>query len=185
MALGSLVATTAMGKDKKVRPPAQRRFASPSGTFALDVTGAVGWPSPQAHAELFAVAAGARRSLWSRPLPQRYGPALAVVSDEGTTLLVDEWIRTPSPYALVVIGVTGETIGAHSMADIAAASGVSPADLAARATDGPWMSAPPSLDPPSHRVVVEAGGIRLVVDLATAQLSRAAAGPTGPPPQQR
>lgn len=168
-----MTATATWGQDKKSRPPASRRFSSESGAFELEVTGADHWKTAQAHAEMFAVAPSGRRSAWSTPLPQRYGPALALVADNGGALLVDEWINTPSPYALMVIAPDGKTVCSHSMNDIAAASGVSSAQLAASAAAGPWRSARPIYLAKQDAVLIEAAGVRLHVDLKTGKLSRA------------
>jgi hypothetical protein len=167
-----MTAAAAAGQDKKARPPASRRFTSESGAFQLEVTSSNNWRTSQAHAEMFAVASSGRRSVWSIPLPPRYGPALAVVADTGGALLVDEWINTPSPYALMVIAPDGNTVRTHSMNDIAAASGLPPAQLAASAASGPWMSARPIYLARQRAVLIEAAGIRIHVDLTTGQLSR-------------
>jgi hypothetical protein len=172
-ALGSLMtAAAASGQDKKSRPAALRRFNSDTGAFQLEVTSSNNWKTSQAHAEMFALASSGRRSVWSIPLPQRYGPALAVVADTGGALLVDEWINTPSPYALMVIAPDGNTVRAHSMTDIATAAGLSPAQLAASAASGPWMSAPPVYLAVPDATLIEAGGVRLRIDLKTGKLSR-------------
>lgn len=167
-----MTAAASSGQDEKSRPPASRRFASANGDFQLDVTSPDNWKTSRAHAEMFAVASSGRRSVWSTALPQRYGPALALVSSNGGVLLVDEWINTPSPYALMVLAPNGETVGSHSMNDIAAASGLSPAQLAASAASGPWRSAQPIYEAGQGVMLIEAGGVRLHVDLKTGKLSR-------------
>jgi hypothetical protein len=167
-----MTAAAAPARDKKTRPPAIRRFTADTGTFQLEVTSSNSWRTSQAHAEMFAVASSGRRSVWSISLPQRYGPALAVVADTGGVLLVDEWINTPSPYALMVIGPDGNTVSTHSMNDIATAAGLVPAQLAASAASGPWMSAPPAYLAAQDAVSIEAGGVRLRIDLKTGKLSR-------------
>lgn len=176
-AIASLLPVAVPALDKKVLPPPRRSFASPSGRFELQLRSAQAAADPHVVAEMFRLDAAGRHSLWSRPLPQRLGPALALVSDEGATLLVDEWVKTPSPYALMVLGPGGETLGTHSMADIAAVSGHSMAELVARARSGPWMSAAPRRSDQPQRVLLQAGGVPLAIDLATAQLVRAPAGP--------
>lgn len=175
--IASLLPAAVPAFDKKVLPPPRRSFASSSGRFELVVHSPQPAADPHAMAEMFRIDATERRSLWSRPLPQRLGPALALVSDEGSTLLVDEWINTPSRYALMVLGPGGETLGTHSMADIAAVSGRPMAELAAHATSGPWMSAMPTRTADPQRIVLHAGGMRLSIDLATARLARADTAP--------
>lgn len=175
--IASLLPVAVPALDKKVLPPPRRSFASPSGRFELQLRSAQAASDPHVVAEMFRLDTAGRHSLWSRPLPQRLGPALALVSDEGSTLLVDEWVRTPSPYALMVLGPGGETVGTHSMADIAAVSGLPMAELVARARSGPWMSDAPSRSAEPQRVSLHAGGVQLLIDLGTARLARADAPP--------
>jgi hypothetical protein len=167
-----MTAAAAAGQDKKTRPPAIRRFTADTGAFQLEVTSSNNWRTSQAHAEMFAVSSSGRRSVWSIPLPQRYGPALAVVAVSGGALLVDEWINTPSPYALMVIAPDGRTVSTHSMTDIATAAGLVPAQLTASAASGPWMSAPPVYLAVPDAMLIEAGGVRLRIDLKTGKLLR-------------
>lgn len=171
-AVVSLLPVAVPALDKKVLPPPLRSFASPSGRFELLLRSAQAAADPHVVAEMFRIDTTGRRSLWSRPLPQRLGPALALVSDEGATLLVDEWVKTPSPYALMVLGPGGETLDTHAMADIAAVSGLSMAELVARAQSGPWMSAAPSRAAQPQRVLLQAGGVLLSIDLSTGHLAR-------------
>jgi hypothetical protein len=170
--VGTLWLTAAHGRDTKLRPPELRSFASPSGTFVLEVRGPAGGASLQARAELFSAGAAGRQSLWSKPLPQRYGPGTAVVFDDGRVVLIDEWVKTPSPYALMLLAANGDTLVCHSMADIAAVSGVSTARLVTGATAGPWMSAPPERVAGRKALLVTAGKVRLELDLASGRLAR-------------
>jgi hypothetical protein len=170
--VGALVLALAGAGDRNVLPPPMRAFASPSGSFVLEVRALDAWQSPRAHAELIAVADGGRRSVWAADLRHRYGPGTAFVSDAGRVLLIDEWMRVLSEDALVLYDPTGRQVARHPVADIEAVSGVSRADLAQSARSGPWMSAPPTLLPGGSAVRVEAGGVRLSVDFDTGRLAR-------------
>src|SRR5262245_9840853 len=87
--------------DRITLPPASREFTSPSGKFVLVVSTKDSWKSPRATGELFS--AGANRTLlWSRELPQEYGPRFALVNDQGTVLMLDEWINVNTRYAILV-----------------------------------------------------------------------------------
>jgi hypothetical protein len=171
--IGFFMLTTAQSSDRIDLPPEVRLFQSPSGVYEFEVRAVDGWKQPQSEAELFAVGPDAgRRSLWRVALPHRYGPGLAFVTDAGRVLLIDEWMKTPSSYAVQLFAVDGEEIARHSMADIVALTGVPGSEIVTIARVGPWMSAPPTLSPTQDSVLVEAGGVPLAINLQTGHVSR-------------
>ena len=171
--VGALMLTTAEGGDRNILPPELRSFSSPSGAYVFEVRTVDAWKSPQSRVELFAVNADARRSCWAAVLPHRYGPGTAFVSDTGHVLLIDEWMKTLSDSAIMLYAKNGTLIIRHSVSDIETVSGVHRADLATRAHAGAWMSAPPKLSPSHDAVLLEGGGVPLVVNLLTGLLERA------------
>lgn len=157
-------------------PPEREKFASPGGTYELLITmrGAPAeWASTGSKARLFSTAGGTAQPLWKQALPHNYRPRFALVGDDGTVVLFDQWINVAGPHAVTVLGRTGETLASHSFDDVAAALGVSRARLAAGGRRGPWMTARPSLDPAGDIARVEAGGKTLVVRLADGALAAA------------
>ncbi len=168
----SLAMDTSSQHDVKALPPEFRSFSSPAGAYVLELRGPRGWKPPQAQAELFAARPGGRRSVWTKPLPHRYGPALAVVSDEGLVLLLDEGLRSPGSLAVTVLARDGSEIARYSTSDIAKTAGVTMSGLIKSARVGIWMSAPPAMTPDGSAVVLDAAGLQLKVDLHSGQLSR-------------
>ncbi|QOY87073.1 hypothetical protein [Paludibaculum fermentans] len=163
---------TSSQQDVKALPPDFRSFSSPAGAYVLELRGPRGWRPPQAQAELFSARPGARRSVWTKPLPHRYGPAQAVVSDEGLVLLLDEGLRTPGPLAVAVLARDGSETARYSTSGIAKAAGVTLPALIKSARVGIWMSAPPAMTPDGAAVVLEAAGVQLKVELHSGRLSR-------------
>lgn len=170
--LATLTFTDACGNDLKVLPPGLRCFFSPSGTYLLEVRSTDQGRQPQSQAGLFLISAEGRRNLWFAELPHRYGPGFVFVSDSGEVLLVDEWIKTPSPYALTLYAKTGAVVARYSMMDIVTVSGISSPELVTRARVGPWMSAPPKLPPTRESVMLEAGGVDLEISFSSGRLSK-------------
>lgn len=160
------------GRDVKVLPPEVRTFRSPAGTYLLEVRGRTNWKPPQAQAELFAIVGTERQKLWSRRLPHRYGPGTAFVTDAGRVLLIDEGIKTPSEYAVMLLDLGGDTVKRFSMSDIAVAAGVSEPDLITSARFGPWMSALPVPAPGREAMILEAGKVRLELSLDSGNVTR-------------
>lgn len=160
------------GGDVRISPPLLRAFQSPAGSHVLEVRGTDGWKLPNALAELFSIGRGGRRTLWSKALPHRYGPWSAIVSDSGSVLLLDEWVKTPSQFALMLIDAAGTEIARYSMSDIAEVSGVPTSKLVTTARIGPWMSASPKPAFDRRVVMLEAGGVPLEIDLVSGRLTR-------------
>lgn len=168
----STVAGATSGRDAKALPPEFRTFPSPAGSYVLELRGPAGWKTPYAQAELFSVSTGGRRSVWSKTLQHRYGPGLAIVSDSGQVLLIDEWLKTPSPQAIVLFSNTGSEAARYSMPEIAAVSGVPSSKLVTAARAGVWMSSPPDAVFSRAVVVLEAGGVRLEINLNSGRLTK-------------
>ncbi|MBC8167399.1 MAG: hypothetical protein H7Y20_16210 [Bryobacteraceae bacterium] len=168
----AIAGAAASGGDVKVLPPAKREFQSPSGSHVLEVSGTAGWKSPYAQVELFSLSGGTRRSLWSKELPHRFGPGSAMVSDTGRVLLTDEWLKTPSPYAILLFAETGIEVARYSMLDISKVSGVPSSKLVTTARFGSWMSASPRAAVSRNAVILEAGKVRLELDLDSGRITR-------------
>jgi hypothetical protein len=110
--------------------------------------------------------------LWRRHLPHEYRPRTALVANDGTVLLFDQWINVAGPYALTVIDATGRTVASYSFDQIASALGVPRANLAATSgMFGPWRAGEPKLDASGTLAHVSAGGKILMVRLSDGALS--------------
>lgn len=177
-----LVVVPAVGEDLKHRPPEVRQFDSASGRYRLEVRGTPGWRSPQAVATMQERLGGTTRMVWSEPLAQRLGPRFAVVCDDGRAVLFDEWIRTPSAYAVAVLAPDGQPVATHSMDDIARLAGTTSAQLVRQARVGSWMHDAPVLHHDGQSVRVQAGAVALIVDAVSGQVRRYDAGATSSRP---
>ena len=82
------------------------------------------WASTGSKARLSSTAGGTAQLLWKQPLPHNYRPRFALVSDEGTVVLFDQWINVAGPHAVMVLDRTGKTLASHSFDEVAAALGV-------------------------------------------------------------
>lgn len=170
--LGGIAGSAAANGDSIALPPARETFASPSGTYELLIAmrGAPAkWARSGSEATLLSTADRTSGPLWRRALPHSYRPRFALVSDEGTTALFDQWINVAGPHAVTLIDRAGKVIASHGFDDVAAALGIGRAGLAA-GRHGPWMQTRPSLDPSGTEARVEAGGKTLVVRLADGAL---------------
>ena len=171
--LGGIAGSVAANGDSIALPPARETFASPGGQYELLIAmrGAPGeWARRGAEATLRSTGNRTSAPLWQQPLPHSYRPRFALVSDDGTTALFDQWINVLGPHAVTVIDRAGKVIASHAFDDVAAALGIGRARLAAGARLGPWMQSRPSLDPSGTEARVEAGGRTLAVRLADGAL---------------
>lgn len=167
--LGGVAGSVAANGDSIALPPARETFASPGVRYELLIAmrGARGeWARSGSEATLRSTEDRTAGPLWQQPLPHSYRPRFALVSDDGTTALFDQWINVAGPHAVTLIDRTGKVIASHGFDDVAAALGIGRARLAAGARHGPWMQTRPSLDPSGTEARVEAGGKTLVVRLA-------------------
>ena len=144
-------------------PPLVEVIASPSGNFRLEFHASQDAALLRATGVLFAVEGEESRKLWQRLLPQEIRPRFALVSDQGTVLLFDEWINKISPMAIVLLDRTGEIVAQRSFDDIALALGVKRSALPPKAKHGAWMSSKPRTTFDGSQVSVEAGGKTLVI----------------------
>lgn len=94
-----------------------------------------------------------------------------MVCDKGRVVLIDEWLKTPSPLAILLFSETGSEIVRYSMSEIATISGVPASTLVAKARVGTWMSDEPVAIYDRELAVLEAGGLRLDLHLRTGRLS--------------
>jgi hypothetical protein len=163
--------TPAFAKDQVPLPPGEEIFVSPSDRFRLHLLAAPDWTKDRPQAALAAVAAGREEVLWRRELPQELRPRLALVSDEGRVLLLDEWWNTRSGYAVMLLAPDGSEVARHGFEQVVAALGVTVAELDAEARLGRWISAPPRIAGEGRAARVAAGGKALLVDLESGALS--------------
>ncbi len=170
----SVFIPTAFG-DKRTTPEVVREFSSPCGEYHLLVTGSEGWKNPYASAELWHLprAGEERRRVWRiDKLPHRLGPASALVSSCGVVILVDEWVRTPSPVSLTLIDNEGKTKAVFSFEDIARVSGESARAMVKAATIGAWQSKPPQFNDNAECVRFFTCETSFVLDLKTGEIAK-------------
>ncbi|MGB3203185.1 MAG: hypothetical protein WBA99_19930, partial [Nodosilinea sp.] len=97
-----------LSRDAIPYPPTLRHEVSPAGTYHLVLTLEQVASGPRrTTANLFELTGDRCQQVWSHRLPHSYGPRLALVSEGGMVVLLDEWINVASPYAIVVLGPDG------------------------------------------------------------------------------
>jgi hypothetical protein len=159
--------------DRDTYPPEVRVFVSPNLVYKFTINGTHGWKTPHVAGHLMKRnSRGIYKTMWSKDLPQKFGPRLAFLANTGNLIMFDEWMKTPSPFALLIFDQRGRSIAKYSMWEIIRISGVSGPLVATLATEGPWMSSRPVVDKSSHFVYVKSGGRDLVVNLVTGSVER-------------
>ncbi|MBD0337247.1 MAG: hypothetical protein ICV62_17305, partial [Cyanobacteria bacterium Co-bin13] len=86
--------------DAIARPPAHQAVVSPGQTHILVLQSEADGSSQSLMATLYRANGSLCEPQWSRPLPQEYGPRFTLVTDQGYTILLDEWINVASDYAV-------------------------------------------------------------------------------------
>lgn len=151
-------------------PPVHQVVTSPNQLFLLVLQSPDGWATPQPTAALYSLDDRQCQRLWQRSLPQSYGPRFALVSNSGTTLLLDEWINVASDYAVFLLDPAGQLIAQHSFDQVAAMLPLSRAEIVERSRFGWWIAATPVLLTDGQQAQVDTAGQHLLIDLDNGQL---------------
>ncbi|HEY9761255.1 MAG TPA: hypothetical protein V6D07_01955 [Trichocoleus sp.] len=175
-ALPGEASSTMLSNDAIARPPAHQEVVSPNGSYILILAAPVNrdtmtWDTKQVDATLYSTQGTLCQPLWSKTLPQEYGPRFALVNDQGQVALLDEWINVASPHAVMVMNSTGKVVAQHGFEDLAARLQVSRADIVDAARFGWWISRAPALIRNGEMVQVSTAGKQLKIDLETGALS--------------
>jgi hypothetical protein len=157
--------------DRITLPDTTREFVSPSGRFAFVVSTKDGWKSLRGTGELFAVNGPNRTLLWSRALPQQFGPRFALLNDRGTSLMLDEWINVSTGFAVLILDRDNQQVAQHSTDAVQAVLQVPIAQVVEVAKHGWWIQAPPVLAPSGDVALVQSAGKQLAIRLDTGSLS--------------
>ncbi|MEM9906941.1 MAG: hypothetical protein AAF921_18135 [Cyanobacteria bacterium P01_D01_bin.44] len=161
-------------EDAIALPPETKTYVSENGRYKLEVSTADGWATPQAEGRLYRLDDGAASEdetlLWQQPLPQEYGPRFVSVGTEGEVLLLDEYINVASPYAVMVMDLSGEVVAQHSFDDVQAVVDIPRAEMVEQAETGWWISDSPEWEDDAQ-VSVATSGKTLIIDLTNGQLS--------------
>ncbi|HEY9879540.1 MAG TPA: hypothetical protein V6D29_13875 [Leptolyngbyaceae cyanobacterium] len=160
-----------LSNDAIARPPVHQERASPSGSHILILTAPENWATKQVDATLYNAQGQICQPLWSKTLPQEYGPRFALVSDQGQVVLIDEWINVASSYAVMLLDASGQVVAQHSFDDLADRLQMSRADIVDAAQFGWWVSRAPSLSRNGNTVQVGTAGKQLKINLETGDLS--------------
>lgn len=156
-------------------PPQTRSFVSPSGRYRLDLELVGPKPPWRVDARLLAVEPGGAvgtRTLWQQRLPHDGGPRLALVSDRGIVVLLDDWIRIPSPRAIMVLTGSGQVLANHSIEQVIDRVQRPPREVTEAARFGNWLSEEARLAQPAGPVLLRCAGRSLSLDLDTGRLTR-------------
>lgn len=157
--------------DRIVLPPHRRVFDSPSGRFQLAITSDDGWQTQRATGALRDLSSQVATLCWRQALPQTRGPRHALVTDQGASVLIDDWINVPSPHALVLIDRGGQQRASYSIDALIALLGVSRRIVTEHGRLGIWLSAAPALSSDGSNLVLASGGRQLILRLADGALS--------------
>jgi hypothetical protein len=155
------------GSDRISHPPVRQSFAA--APYELVVSATDDWRTPLAHIELYKD----ETLLWQKNLPHGYGPRFALVNTQGQAVLFDEYINVGSPYAIMLMDVSGTEVVQYSFDDIKQwLADVALSDITRQSFSGLWISAAPVLDAGGDRALVKTGGTTLELDMTTGQLIR-------------
>lgn len=160
-----------LSNDAIARPPVHQEVVSPNGSYILILTAPENWASKQVDATLYSAEETLCQPLWSKTLPQEYGPRFALVNDQGQVAMLDEWINVASPHAVMVLNSTGQIVTQHGFEDLATRLQISRADIVEAARFGWWISSAPTLSHNGQTVQVRTAGKQLRIDLETGALS--------------
>ncbi len=161
-------------RDKNVRPSEVRSFSSPSGRFLLEIRAIDHWSTAQVEAEMFEIVKGGEsKSLWRIILPHRYGVRTALVDDKGWSVLLDEWFKTVSTMAILLLDEKGIKVQQYSFSDVAKTAEQEENIVVNTARVGAWMSAEPILLADRKAILLQAAGVSLTLSLEKGGLSRA------------
>jgi hypothetical protein len=156
--------------DRISLPPDHRVFDSPSGRFRLEISTDDHWKTRRATGELRDQKNPAA-PCWRQTLPQTQGPRHVLVTDQGLVLMIDSWINSPSPHALVLLGIDGEQRASYSIDAVIAILGVARRSVTEHARLGIWLSAAPALSADGSSVVLASSGRKLILKLANGSLT--------------
>ena len=157
--------------DRIALPHARREFTSPSGRFVFVVSTPDAWKSLRAVGELLSITKSGRTVLWSRALPQQFGPRFVLVSDAGSVLMLDEWINVKTPYAVLLIDRDHRTVKQYGTDALIEAVRVPARDVVRQARHGWWISALPTQDAAGDGARVETAGKMLTIRFADGALA--------------
>lgn len=149
-------------------PAPMETLQSPDGAYAFDIALAKRWRTELAIGTLRAVAGGQSRIVWQRSLPQRVRPRFALVANDGSVLLFDQFDNILGPIAVLLINPKGQDVAVLTFDDIRRVAGAPPADIAHQARHGVWLQRPPVLAGADAQVTV--AGRSLLIDLQSGQL---------------
>lgn len=164
-----------MASDRIVLPPSRRETESPQGRFRLVVQTLDGWKTPRPQAVLERRQGAQWQTAWSRELPHHHGPREVLVTDDGSVLLVDEFINVTSRWALMLLDVNDQLRLEMDHAGVVRALGVGVGPVAAAARMGVWLAGKPVLDASQRHALIPAGGRVLSVRMTDGQVSVAGA----------
>jgi hypothetical protein len=168
--VGSSPSQAVNPSDRITLPPTSREFTSPSGKFVFVVSTKDSWKSRRATGELFSAGSN-RMLLWSRELPQEFGPRFALVNDQGTLLMLDEWINVNTQYAILVVDRDNKQVAQHSTDAVQLTLQVPMNQVVQMAAHGWWIQAAPTLVPTGDTALVRTAGKLLAIGLDTGVLS--------------
>ena len=152
-------------------PPFRRESVSPNGQYVLIVQSENEWKSKHPIGQIFRQTASGPQLIWTKDLPQEYGPRYALIGNQGQAIFFDEYINVRSKYAVVLINYQKNLEISHGFDRILELVDAPVASIVKSATGGWWIMGKPTLDVGGTTAVVCVAQKRLYIDLNTGQIS--------------
>ena len=119
--------------------------------------------------EPIAVLSSGEKDIWRLTLSHSHGPRSVVITDSGTVVLLDEWVRIKSAHAVTVIPPTGKGVQDWSFDEVRTILDVPSKTLTQSAKIGMWMFGTPTVK--GSVVSIPAGGKTLTIDTKAMKLN--------------
>jgi len=157
--------------DEILAPPESREIFSPNRRYILKILTKDKWRSGIAVAELYRSEEDTHKLLWREQLPYRFGSRFALVDDNGSSVLIDEWLNIKSKHAVIIFNLNGRIIADYDFTDIRKVLGTSKKTLIDHAERGWWVAGAPLFRNDNQFIFVPAGGKFLRIRVSDGSLS--------------
>lgn len=164
----ALVLASVHATDAITLPPATEIYQSPVGNYQLTIS-MIGeseeWLSNGSVAAFSEIQNQQTVLLWKRKLPHIYRPRLAIVTDNGYSVLFDQWTNVLGQNAVTIFSPSGEHLADYSLDDLTSILEVSRGEIVTKAKVGPWMMSRPHIAPDGNHVQFGVAGKTLIINL--------------------
>jgi len=168
---GNLPADNSLAQDYVTHPPPRAEFLCAAGGYVFVLSTPDQWKTRKSNGQLLKIDGEERRPLWRRSLDHEFRPRFVLVGNSGDVLLIDEWVRIESRFAIMLLDRDNRVVAQYTLDEIRALLDVPPSVIGRAAQHGVWIAALPTLDDNAGTARIEAGGKVLSVRLGDGQLS--------------